>query len=70
VSKPSGVSSQLDALMKKLMTEASKSESSMTLKDKLAILDRGLKLEAIKAKFKEDEFGKDFDLPGDEGQDE
>jgi hypothetical protein len=70
VSKEAKVSSQLDALMKALMTEAAKKESSMTLKDKLAVLDRGLKLEAIKAKFKEDEFGKDFDMPTDEGQDD
>lgn len=39
------------------------------LEEKLMIFDRGLKLEALKARLKDEQYGKDFDLEGDDEDD-
>jgi hypothetical protein len=43
------------------LMEKATSDEAMSLDDKLSILDRGLKLEALKQRLKDEQYGGDFD---------
>lgn len=55
------VSKDLEDLMKVLIDEAKKTNTSLA--DKLKIADRALKLEIVRAKLDDKEWGSDFDQP-------
>ena len=57
------ISSELTALYKRI---ADKVDEKTSLDDQLKILDRGIKLEQIKQRLKDDDYGKEFDMPSDD----
>jgi hypothetical protein len=63
--KESKVSDDLDKLVKKLLKEANRQSTDekpgMNLEEKLKVLDRAMKLEQIKARMNEGDFGSGFD---------
>jgi hypothetical protein len=65
--KPSNINTDLEKLLKSMLHEAAKKETDIALEDKLKIIDRALKLEALKHKIEDDGYGKDFDLGGEDG---
>jgi hypothetical protein len=64
--KPS-VNSELESIVADLLKEASGSKI-MPLDDKLAIIDRAMKLEVMRLKAAEDAMGSGFDWGGDEAK--
>ena len=59
--KPSSINPDLESLLKQLLRDA-KQNIEMPLDEKLSIIDRSMKLEALKMKALDDTFGKDYDL--------
>ena len=64
--KPKGVSLALDQAVSKMLRDIMKDKNATVL-DKLRVIDRSLKLEAIKLKVGSDEFGSGFFSDEDEG---
>lgn len=64
--KESGVNPELEKALNNLMKEAFAKNSTMSLMDKMRIVDRSLKLEMLKAKMKDDGFGSGFSEDEDE----
>ena len=63
--KKSGISPDLEGAIKKLLKEVM-SDKEATLTDKVKVLDRALKLEALKQKVSDEQWGKGF-FDDDEG---
>ena len=64
--KRSSINQNLEKLVNSMLEEASKDGSTMDMEDKFKAMDRALKLEQLKAKISDEQFGKDFDLGGDD----
>ena len=61
MTKTSSINPELEKLIKGMLKSAA-DDKEMVLDDKLAIIDRAMKLEQLKAKIQDDSFGKDYDL--------
>lgn len=66
--KDKGINPDLEKAISELL-KATMSDPDASLTDKTKILDRALKLEALKAKFSDDEWGAGF-FGGDDDDDE
>ena len=66
--KDKGINSELEKAISELL-KATMLDPTATLTDKTKIIDRALKLEALKAKMNDDEWGSGFGL-GDDDSDE
>jgi hypothetical protein len=66
-STKSRISPDVEALMKSMLKMATDTKSTATVEEKLKILDRALKLEAIKAKVSSPNWGSGF-RDGDEDE--
>lgn len=64
--KSKGINPELEEAVNKLLREVMQ-DSTASLTDKTKVLDRALKLEQIKQKISDDEWGKGF-FTGDEGE--
>jgi hypothetical protein len=65
--KSKGVNPELEAAISKLLREVM-SDPTASLTDKSKVLDRALKLEQIKQKISDDEWGKGFFTTEEEGE--
>jgi hypothetical protein len=65
--KPKGVSPALEEAVGKLLTEVM-ADPQASLTDKTKVLDRALKLEQIKQKVADEEWGRGFYSDEDEGE--
>jgi hypothetical protein len=63
--KDKGINPELEKAISELL-KATMLDPTATLTDKTKILDRALKLEALKAKMSDDEWGSGFGLDDDE----
>jgi hypothetical protein len=63
--KEKGINPELEKAISELL-KATMLDPTATLTDKTKILDRALKLEALKAKMSDDEWGSGFGLDDDE----
>lgn len=52
----------------KALAEKVTNDDKATLEEKLMVLDRGLKIEQLKIRLKDEEFGKDFDNQGEDDE--
>lgn len=59
-----GLDPELVETIGELLKECRKKTSTLSLDEKLSIIDRGLKLEAAKARLEDDEEGSEFAEPG------
>ena len=66
----SKISPQLTKMITDLMTEVMKPQGNYSLTDKVKVADRGLKLEAIKAKLDDSGYGTQFTDDDDDNPDE
>ena len=66
--KSKGVNPELEEAISKLLREVM-SDPTASLTDKSKVLDRALKLEQIKQKISDDEWGKGFFTTEEEGED-
>ena len=66
--KSKGINPDLETAISQLLT-ATMSDPMASLTDKTKILDRALKLEALKAKISDDEWGAGFNLDEDDEKD-
>ncbi len=66
--KAKGINPELEAAISKLLKQVMV-DDSVSLSDKSKIIDRALKLEALKAKLDQDEWGSGF-FGGDDDEDE
>ena len=57
--KEKGINPELEAAISKLLTEVMV-DPTATITDKMKVIDRSLKLEALKAKLSDDEWGSGF----------
>jgi hypothetical protein len=57
--KDKGINSELETNINQLMSEVM-TDPNATITDKMKVIDRALKLEALKAKFSDDEWGMGF----------
>lgn len=57
--KEKGINPELEAAISKLLTEVM-IDPTATITDKMKVIDRSLKLEALKAKLSDDEWGSGF----------
>lgn len=57
--KEKGINPDLEAAISKLLTEVMV-DPTATITDKMKVIDRSLKLEALKAKLSDDEWGSGF----------
>ena len=57
--KDKGINPELEAAISKLLTEVMV-DPTATITDKMKVIDRSLKLEALKAKLSDDEWGSGF----------
>ena len=57
--KDRGVNPELEKFINQLMTEVM-NDSTASITDRVKVLDRALKLEALKAKMSDDEYGSGF----------
>jgi len=65
--KDKGINPELEAAISKMLQEVM-SDSTASITDKTKVIDRALKLEALKAKLSDDEWGSGF-LTGDDDDD-
>jgi len=65
--KNRGVNPELEDAISKLLSEVMQ-DSTASLTDKTKVLDRALKLEQIKQKISDDEWGKGFFTTDEEGE--
>ena len=65
--KDKGINPELEAAISKMLQEVM-SDSTASFTDKTKVIDRALKLEALKAKLSDDEWGSGF-LTGDDDDD-
>ncbi len=65
--KSKGVNPELEEAINKLLKEVMQ-DSTASLTDKTKVLDRALKLEQIKQKISDDEWGKGFFTTEEEGE--
>mgnify|MGYP003343050266 FL=1 len=66
--KSKGINPDLETAISQLLT-ATMNDPMASLTDKTKILDRALKLEALKAKISDDEWGAGFNLDEDDEKD-
>jgi hypothetical protein len=66
--KSKGVNPELEDAISKLLREVMQDQTA-SLTDKTKVLDRALKLEQIKQKISDDEWGKGFYTTEEEGED-
>jgi hypothetical protein len=66
--KMKGVNPELEQAISKLLQEVMQDQTA-SLTDKTKVLDRALKLEQIKQKISDDEWGKGFYTSEEEGED-
>ena len=66
--KSKGVNPELEEAISKLLRDVMQ-DSTASLTDKTKVLDRALKLEQIKQKISDDEWGKGFFTTEEEGED-
>lgn len=66
--KSKGINPDLETAISQLLT-ATMNDPQASLTDKTKILDRALKLEALKAKISDDEWGMGFNLDEDDEKD-
>lgn len=57
--KEKGINPELEAAISKLLTQVMV-DPTATITDKMKVIDRSLKLEALKAKLSDDEWGSGF----------
>lgn len=57
--KDKGINSELEVAIAQLLRDVM-SDSTATITDKVKVIDRSLKLEALKAKMSDDEWGSGF----------
>jgi hypothetical protein len=57
--KDKGINPELEAAISKLLTQVMV-DPTATITDKMKVIDRSLKLEALKAKLSDDEWGSGF----------
>jgi len=64
--KSKGINPELERAISKMLTDVMMEDSKASITDKTKVIDRALKLEAIKLKMSDDEWGSGFDVDDDD----
>ena len=64
--KSKGINPELERAISKMLTDVMMEDSKASITDKTKVIDRALKLEAIKLKMSDDEWGSGFNVDDDD----